>query len=81
MSLLSPHHRELPYLVQVFQAGGHPGLGPRQVGFDLDELATLGAPWQAVENSPDFSLFSPEGSIRSPFLEAECLQVAHFARK
>ena len=42
MSLLSPYHRELPYLVQAFQAGGRLGLGPKNVGFDVDELAALG---------------------------------------
>jgi len=36
----------IPYVlsvVQAFQAGGRLGLGPRRVGFDVDELATLGA--------------------------------------
>ncbi len=52
MSLLSPHERELPYLLQAFQAGGRLGLGPKNIGFDVDDLAALctlgGDDWRPV---------------------------------
>ena len=41
MSLLLPHERQLPYLVQGFKAGGRLGLGPNNTGFEVVDLAVL----------------------------------------
>ncbi len=70
MSLLSPYHRELPYLVQAFQAGGRLGLGPKNVGFDVDELAALGTlggdDWRPVYDGNVLTALPVPAAIQPP---------------
>ncbi len=42
MTLLGPRQHHLPYLLQAFQVGGRLGLGPKEVGYEVAELAALG---------------------------------------
>ena len=70
MTLFSPHHLYLPFLIQAFHAGGQLGLGPGKIRFEVAEVEALaafgGADWQPVYGEGEMLEVSTAAAFHPP---------------